>query len=240
MKTVQEKLTATRTLLASLTPALEQALIHARRQTADGRQIDDHQVHCERLAYHATEIRAAQDLLQYAERAKQHGQDHTTATSMALAYTAEVSQRLLSAVDSHLTDYGFTEDFVQTTLASPEAKQARRAGSSQALVQDIGQFVLETQGTNTIWLGDDMAEMTRRSVRDFTRQEIEPLAEWIHRNDELIPDTVITQMGELGFFCHVHSRGLWRHRYGLSSYDHHNRGIITWFIRRCWKSYYST
>ena len=201
MITVQEKLTATRTLLASLTPVLEEALVHARHQTADGQQIDDHQVHCERLAYHATEIRAAQDLLRYAERVKQHGQDHTIATSMALAYTAEVSQRLLSAVDAHLPDYGLSEDFVQTTLASPEVKQARRAGSSQALLQDVGRFVLATQGTNTIWLGDDMAAMTRQSVRDFTRQEIEPLAEWIHRNDELVPDTVITQMGELGFFA---------------------------------------
>lgn len=201
MITVQEMLTATRTLLASLIPALEEALVHARHQTANGRQIDDHQVHCERLAYHATEIRAAQDLLQYAERVGKHGQDHTIAMSMALAYTAEASQHLLSTVDAHLPDYGFSEDFVQSTLATPEIKQALRAGSSQAVLQDIGRFILATQGTNTIWLGDEMAEMTRQSVRDFTRQEIEPLAEWIHRNDELVPDNIITQMGELGFFA---------------------------------------
>ncbi len=201
MITAQEMLTATRTLLASLIPALEEALVHARHQTANGRQIDDHQVHCERLAYHATEIRAAQDLLQYAERVGKHGQDHTIAMSMALAYTAEASQHLLSTVDAHLPDYGFSEDFVQSTLASPEIKQALRAGSSQAVLQDIGRFILATQGTNTIWLGDEMAEMTRQSVRDFTRQEIEPLAEWIHRNDELVPDNIITQMGELGFFA---------------------------------------
>jgi (2S)-methylsuccinyl-CoA dehydrogenase len=121
--------------------------------------------------------------------------------SMALAYTAEISQNLFSAVDAHLPIYGFTEDFVQRTLATPEGKQARRVGSSDVLLQDIGRFVLATQGANTIWLGDDTAEMTRQSVRDFSRREIEPLAEWIHRNDELVPDDVITQMGELGFFA---------------------------------------
>jgi (2S)-methylsuccinyl-CoA dehydrogenase len=46
-----------------------------------------------------------------------------------------------------------------------------------------------------------MAAMTRQSVRDFTRQEVEPIAEWVHRHDELAPDDLIAKMGELGFFA---------------------------------------
>ena len=42
--------------------------------------------------------------------------------------------------------------------------------------------------------------MTRDSVRQFARSEIAPIAERVHRNDELIPESVITNMSELGYF----------------------------------------
>ena len=54
---------------------------------------------------------------------------------------------------------------------------------------------------NNCWLGDELATLTRQAVRDFTRQEVEPLAEHIHRHDELAPDALIKKMGQLGFFA---------------------------------------
>src|SRR5262249_60229276 len=82
-----------------------------------------------------------------------------------------------------------------------DVRQAVRLGMAETLVGAIGQTVLDSNGSNTIWLGDDMAEMTRQSVRDFTRQEVEPIAEWVHRQDALAPDDLITKMGQLGFFA---------------------------------------
>ena len=93
------------------------------------------------------------------------------------------------------------ETAVATTLDAPAVRQAVRSGAAEAFVCGIGQVVLDTHGVNTLWLGDDMAEMTRQSVRDFTRQEVEPIAERVHRHDELAPDDLITKMGELGFFA---------------------------------------
>jgi (2S)-methylsuccinyl-CoA dehydrogenase len=43
--------------------------------------------------------------------------------------------------------------------------------------------------------------MTRQAVRDFVRQEVEPIAERVHRHNELAPDALIQKMGELGFFA---------------------------------------
>ncbi len=93
------------------------------------------------------------------------------------------------------------ETDVATMLDAADVRQAVRSGAAEAFVCGIGQVVLDTHGVNTIWLGDDMAEMTRQSVRDFTRQEVEPIAERVHRHDELAPDDLITKMGELGFFA---------------------------------------
>jgi (2S)-methylsuccinyl-CoA dehydrogenase len=177
------------------------ALAHARQRTQHGQGIDSYQVHCERLAYRETEWRAAQELLGYAESQLQHGQDDTVAGPIALVYAAEVSQALLGEVEAYLHGYGLDESFVQETLGTVEVRQAVWAGSDETLVAAIGTHVLDTNGSNTIWLDNDLAEITRQSVRDFTQQEVEPIAERIHRNDELVPDDLIAKMGDLGFFA---------------------------------------
>ena len=59
---------------------------------------------------------------------------------------------------------------------------------------------MEQRGVNHAWIGDEMAVMTRDSVRQFAETEVLPTAEHIHRHDDLVPDELITKMGELGFF----------------------------------------
>jgi (2S)-methylsuccinyl-CoA dehydrogenase len=190
-----------RTIVSALERVLERALAHARQYTQHGQGIDNYQVHCERLAYRKTEWRAAQELLCYAERQLQHGQDDTVAGPIALVYAAEVSQALLGEVEAHLHGYGLDEPFVRETLGTVDVRHAIRSGSDETLVAAIGSHVLDTNGSNTTWLNNDLAELTRQSVRDFTQQEVEPIAERIHRNDELVPDDFIAKMGDLGFFA---------------------------------------
>jgi (2S)-methylsuccinyl-CoA dehydrogenase len=190
-----------RVIVGALEQLLERAIEKARRMTQSGRAMDILQVHCERLAYRATEVRAIQDTLHYVEMLGKNGQDDMLVSMMALSYAAEVGQKFVAEVDAHLDNYGLTEVDVQRTLANPEVREAIRAGVSDTLTVDIGQAVLDTGAVNTCWLGDEIAEMTRQSVRDFARQEIEPIAERIHRYDELTPDDLIDKMGALGFFA---------------------------------------
>jgi (2S)-methylsuccinyl-CoA dehydrogenase len=201
MLTAQEALIQAHIIVSAVERALDQSITHARHLTQEGKGIDAYQVHCERLAYRATELRAAQALLCYAERQGQHGQDDGVTGCMALAYAAEVHQTFLAEASAHLQTYGIVTSGLADTLGAADVQQAARAGASEALLCTIGQMVLDTNGSNTIWLGDEMAEMTRQSVRDFTRQEVEPIAEWVHRHDALAPDDLITKMGQLGFFA---------------------------------------
>ena len=201
MLTAQEALVQAHTIVSAVGCAIDQAIAQARQRTQDGKDIDAYQVHCERLAYRATELVAAQALLRYAELQGQHGQDDGVTGHMALAYAAEVHQTLLAEVSVHLQTYGLDEAWVAATLDAVDVRQAVRLGAAETLVGAIGQKVLDSNGSNTIWLGDEMAEMTRQSVRDFTGQEVEPVAEWVHRHDALAPDDLIAKMGQLGFFA---------------------------------------
>ena len=186
------------TIVDTLQKVRDEAVHHGRALTANGKDIDEYQVHSERLAYLATEVEAARALLTYAQAAHSHG--NTEAGEMALSFAAEVGQKLLSQIDAHLADFGFTEAFLADTLGRANVKTAIRAGAHESRFRHIGQSVIASRGVNNSWLDNDIALMTRDSVRQFAKTEVAPVAERVHRHDELIPEPIIQKMAELGFF----------------------------------------
>src|SRR6185436_9480033 len=66
--------------------------------------------------------------------------------------------------------------------------------------RELGREVIRTRGANNSYIDGDVAEMARDSARGFAKKEVAPLAERIHRHDDLVPDTIIAKMAELGYF----------------------------------------
>jgi len=195
------ELSQVRTLISTFENVLNEALANAARQTNNGKDIDDFQVHCERLAYRTTEFHATKALLNDTERQLQAGQNTRITSGIALAYTATALQCFWSDVNANLEDYGFSEYFINQMFGDANVVQAMRLGMAESAFRSIGRDVLEADGINNTRLGDELSELTRQTVRDFTRREIEPIAGRLHRQDELTPDDLIAKMGDLGFFA---------------------------------------
>src|SRR5207253_4969793 len=49
-------------------------------------------------------------------------------------------------------------------------------------------------------IDSEVALLTRDSVRQFAETEVIPIADRLHRHDELIPEDLISKMAELGYF----------------------------------------
>ncbi|MBI1816224.1 MAG: acyl-CoA dehydrogenase family protein [Deltaproteobacteria bacterium] len=179
---------------------VREALDVARMRTDGGKGIDDEQVHCERLAYAATEVAAARDLLAYAKSAAAQGHRDPVVEEMAAVFAAEVAQRVSGNIDAHAEEFGIGDSRLNQTVGESQMKALLRAGLSDARIRAIGRHVVEQRGANHSWLGDEMAVMTRDSVRQFAESEVAPIAEHIHRHDDLIPESIIAKMSELGFF----------------------------------------
>ncbi|MEA2627044.1 MAG: (2S)-methylsuccinyl-CoA dehydrogenase [Candidatus Binatota bacterium] len=184
-------------LLRGIERVVDRALDHARGVTDGGKRIDDHQVHCERIAYATTELHAARALATYAEASADHD---PIAADVAAVFAAQVAARLRAEASAHLDAFGFDDDFLADTLDSPELRRAIRAAGAESRVLEIGRRVLAAGGTVGSWLDGDLERMTRDSVRQFARTVVEPLAQRIHMHDELVPDDLIRQMSELGYF----------------------------------------
>jgi (2S)-methylsuccinyl-CoA dehydrogenase len=179
--------------------SVRESLAVASKRTDGGKGIDGEQVHGERLAYAATEVRAARELLAYAKASKAERAD-AVLDAMTAAFAGEVLLRAVTQIDAHPDEFGLAPERIAATVGAPEVKKAARAATSDAAWQAIGRHVIEQRGANHSWIGDEIAAMTRDSVRQFAESEVLPHAERIHRHDELVPEEFIRKMSELGFF----------------------------------------
>ncbi len=187
-----------RALLAPAEMLLEGALARAREITKNGSAIDDHQVLSERVAYAATEARAAQELVAYTERMKSEGRADAMLEATAAAATADLVWSLATRLAPSADDLGIGDEVFLSAFPADVRKRLRAVGN-EAVFRAIGRAVAERRGRNETPL-DETLEQVRASVREFAEKEIAPHAERIHRHDETIPEDFITKMSELGYF----------------------------------------
>ncbi|HYV57999.1 MAG TPA: acyl-CoA dehydrogenase family protein [Candidatus Nitrosopolaris sp.] len=190
----------TSAIIAAARAVLEAALAAGRRTTAGGKAIDEHQVHAERLAYSATEVAAAEALAEYAHQRRDAGAADETTDLMAAAFAAEVADRLRARIEGHREDFGVPESVLSGNLGAPTVAAAIRAAQHEGRFRQIGREVIRARGANHSWMESEMAVLARDSARQFARKAVAPLAERIHREDLVVPEPIIRQMAELGYF----------------------------------------
>jgi len=187
-----------RTLLDAADSLLAGAVEKARELTEGGARIDDHQVTTERVAYAATEARAAREVLEAVSAARAEGtSSETFELSAVLAVgdlVASLRDRLAPAVD----DLGLGDEAVEAAFPA-DTRTLLRAATSEAALRDLGRRVCDARG-QLDWPHDEMHEQVRAQVQEFAANEVAPHAERIHRHDELVPEEFIEKMSELGFF----------------------------------------
>jgi (2S)-methylsuccinyl-CoA dehydrogenase len=201
--TQTEKLETARRLSEIASACTENAIQSASRLTEGGRLIDEHQVHAERIAQLATEARAAEQLVSYAETQAAAGKPDPLTEDQALAFSAEVVAKAWLAVDTHPDTFALNHS-VRAQLHDAGTAAAVRAGLSDTHIRGIGARVIEARGAFKAALDDPAADLTRDTARSFARTEVAPIAQEMHRQDHLVPEPLIQKMAGLGLFgCSV-------------------------------------
>lgn len=187
-----------RSLVDAADALVRRSIQYTRKQSGGAGGIDNFQVICERVAYAATEARAASELLDMAERTTDAGSDAVISSHLAIAGIGELIAKMYHRLDTLALDIGLSDqDFSETF--SDEVRHYLRATNGEMFLRTIGEAVINSRGRNDCSL-DDTLEQVRSSVRDFADSEIVPLAELIHREDRLIPEDLISKMASLGYF----------------------------------------
>ena len=117
-------LTGVEKLVGTVDALVREALAVASKRTDGGKGIDDEQVHCERLAYAATEARAARDLLTYAARRSPCTRPIRRSRRWRPLFAGEVARKLRGQIEAHLDDFGIGDERLE--------RHARLAGAAGA------------------------------------------------------------------------------------------------------------
>ena len=196
--TAPPNLDEARTLLEAAEALLERALAAGQTLTGGGKLIDDHQVITERLAYAATEAVAAREVLNSVLELQTELRSDAMLELTSVGALGHLVSGLRDRLSGVVDDLGLGDEAVEETFPAATRGLLRRA-TSEALYRELGVHVIHSQGRNEYPL-DDMHEQLRGQVREFATNEVAPHAERIHRGDELVPESFISSMAELGFF----------------------------------------
>jgi (2S)-methylsuccinyl-CoA dehydrogenase len=173
---------------------IERAIDRARAVTGSGKRIDDHQVLVERVAYAATQARAATELCDAV--AESDGGEIAEATCAAAV--TELARSLIARLEPALDDLGLADADLERAFPA-ETRALLRAAGHESVLRAIGRHCAHTRGRND-WPLDELHDQVRQAVREFGEQEVAPEAERIHRTDALVPESFIRGMAELGYF----------------------------------------
>ena len=187
-----------RLVLAAGTQLLADAIGAAKSLTNGGKNIDDHQVITERVAYAATEAVAAHEVLNELDAWSAEGNSTPMREKTAIAAVGQLMTNLRDRLSLGADDLGIGDDAIESNF-SADVRGALRRTTAEALLRELGVEAAATAGRND-WVLDDMHEQVRDQVREFAAAEVMPHAEHIHRTDATIPEAFITKMAELGFF----------------------------------------
>ncbi len=183
-----------RTLVTALRTAIDTSVGHlARESEKDGRisvaKLDEHQTIAYDVAALASAVRAAESALGYGERG-----DHEA--KLALAFADEVAADLLGRVQGRWSEFGISRE-----VLADDALEAMVAGRDTAFLAAVGDAVIAAKGeAGPRHIGEER-EMVRETFRRFAEDKVQPVAEHVHRNDQDIPDDIISGLAELGCFA---------------------------------------
>lgn len=187
-----------KSLLDAATSLLDRSVAAAKALTENGKRIDDHQVVTERVAYAATEAVAAWEVIKGIEEVRAEGRSNEMIELTAVAAVGHLVDALRNRLSQLADDLGIGDEAVEAAFPADVRALLRRA-NAESLLRRIGAHVAETAGRNDYPL-DEMHEQVRAQVREFAMNEVAPHAEHIHRQDDLVPESFIDSMAELGFF----------------------------------------
>lgn len=186
------------TVITALEAVIDTAAAHvADLVTVDGRvssrAIDDHGVVAYDLASLASTVRAGRSLL---DAARASGSDEQA--TLALVFAADVHTDAFARMGGRWEAWGVMPTAIGLLDDDVQAGVAR--GRDPVVLDEVADATVATGEAGPRNLDEEL-EMVRNAFRSFAEQRVMPIAEHVHRNDEDIPEEIITELAEMGCFA---------------------------------------
>lgn len=163
--------------------------------------LDEHQIAAYDYTYMASEVAAAKAALSALEMQKQKGTPIEIEELLTHIFIAESIHRIFDAVYKRLDEYGLTpQDLEGAFHKSPEVMGFFAEGQNAKTYEKAADLILKGRTTGANYWLDEQHAMFRETFKKFAESEVRPLAEKVHRHDDLIPESIIKGLAEMGCF----------------------------------------
>ena len=181
------------------------------RQVVDGdrvsgKKLAEHQLAAHALAFLATELEAARQMVDWAVRAGRADGAGGFERRIAGAYVGELCRQLAGGIELGpcesipLSELWLTAEDVRETVGQASVVAVSNLYSSGEAICALATEAHESGSYGDWQLGDETLDAIRAEFRKFTDREVEPIAQDVHRNDVLIPMDLVDKMAEMGVF----------------------------------------
>lgn len=172
---------------------------HLAQKASDGKEIsvaklDTFQSTAYDLAWIASEVYAAEQIVAYAEK-----NSGDLEKSLAEYFTAEMVAGFSQKLSFHFHEWGVDQPKLLETIWKAELTKDVEKTLATENVARIAQLIAESNHGGSYGL-DENHSMFRETFKKFAEDKVAPLAEKVHRHDLLIPQEIMDGLKELGCF----------------------------------------
>lgn len=164
-------------------------------------RLDEHQLVSYELSLCWSECTAADFTLDHAQKLEQEAPGNQPFTQrLAALFCAEAISNTTARLRTRAADFWLTDSDIASVTSQTAVADFLKHQLSAKNMGDIGEMVLDHDGD----LGPDRLNEYHTMMRDnfsrFADDVVAPLAESIHREDLIIPETILQPLKEMGMF----------------------------------------
>lgn len=170
------------------------ASICARNGRLDPARLDAHQGVCYELALACADLLAARAVVDVGASGSQLD------AGLGLAFTTEAIVAVLSRLEGIYIACDLKMQRLEQLTASAEMRELRRQAAGPQVLAELGRTLASHAGELANVELDEPSALARDSFRRFAAEVVAPLAERIHREDLIVPETILQPLREMGVF----------------------------------------
>jgi (2S)-methylsuccinyl-CoA dehydrogenase len=158
------------------------------------KKLDQHQIGCFEIAWAGAELLAAETYVKIPD-----GSDNLD-KQLAALFAIDAITAILPRLEVVYLELGLALQPLQQFSSNGDLIELRKNITNSAALSTIGQSVIEAGGNVDFITLDGDEGMAQASFRRFGDEVVTPLAQSIHREDLLVPETILQPLREMGVF----------------------------------------
>ncbi len=158
------------------------------------KKLDEHQIACFEIAWAGAELLAAETYVIIRDTS------HSLDKQLAALFAIDAITAIVPRLEVVYLELGIALEPLQQFSLNPDLTELRKIITNSAALSTIGRSVIEASGNVDFITLEGDEGMAQASFRRFGDEVVTPLAQSIHREDLLVPETILQPLREMGVF----------------------------------------